>query len=175
MTETAKRLRQLGVPHARARAGATLLVSAGIALGIAAAGLWLAPRAPAIAVAWLAIAGVAAFAVLAVRRAGRGAAPQVVGPLIEKMSNARAGSVVGTLALGVGASAELFALADARAAGAITAAAPQVHRILARGTRRHVVAGALVATAGAALFVAASPASGRAAFWHPLRTIAGAL
>jgi hypothetical protein len=82
VTETAKRLRQLGVPHARARAGATLLVSAGIALGIAAAGLWLAPRAPAIAVAWLAIAGVAAFAVLAVRRAGRGAAPQVVGPLI---------------------------------------------------------------------------------------------
>ena len=172
MTETAKRLRRLGLPHARARAAATLLVSAGIALAIAAAGLWLAPRAPVIAVAWLGIAAVGAFAVWAVRRAGRGVAPQVVGPLLEKMSNARAGSVVGTLAPGVGASAELFALADARAAGTITAAAPQVHRILARGTRRHVVAGALVASAGAALFVAASPASGRAAFWHPLRTIA---
>jgi hypothetical protein len=177
VTETAKRLRRLGLPHTRARAGAMLLGSAGVALGIAAAGLWLAPRAPAIAAAWLGITAVAAAAVWALRRAGRGADPQVVGRLLENTSNARAGSIVGTLAPvggtpGDGASAELFALADALAARAVTAAAPQVNRVLARGTRRRLVVGAVAAAAGAALFVAASPASGRAAFWHPLRTIA---
>ena len=179
MTETAQRLRRLGRPHARGRAGATLLGSAGVALGIAAAGLWLAPQAPAIAAAWLGITVVAAAAVWAARRAGRGADPQVVGRLLENTSHARAGSVVGALAPaggapGDGASAELFALADARAASAVTAAAPQVDRILARGTRRRLVVAAIVAGAGAALFVAAAPASGRAAFWHPLRTIADA-
>jgi hypothetical protein len=171
VTETARRLRRLGRPHARARAAATLLGSAGVALAIAAAGQWLAPRAPAIAAAWLGIAAVAAVAVWAARRARRGAAPEIVGRMLETTSHARAGSVIGTLAPGDESSAELFALADARAASAVTAAAPQVDQILARGTRRGLLVGALAAVAGAALFVAASPASGRAAFWHPLRTI----
>ena len=34
--------------------------------------------------------------------------------------------------------------------------------------------GTVAAAAGAALFVAASPAAGRAAFWHPLRALADA-
>ena len=174
MTETAKQLRRIGRPHARARAGAALLASAGVALGIAAAGQWLAPRALAIGAAWLGIAAVAAFAVWAMWRAGRGAGPQIVGHLLETTSNARAGSVVGTLSPREGASAELFALADARAASAVTAAASQVDRILARDTRRRLVVSAIVVGGGAALFVAASPAAGRAAFWHPLRTIADA-
>lgn len=179
MTETAKRLRRLGLPHGRARAGATLLLSAGVALGIAAMGIWLAPRAAAVAAAWVGIAGVAAAAVWAARRADRGTAPQVVGRMLEGASNARAGSVVGALVpaggtQGEGASTELFALADARAASAVTAAAPQVDQILARDTRRRLVVGAVAAATGAVLFIAASPASGRAAFWHPLRTIADA-
>ena len=45
MTQTAVRLRRLGLPHARARAGAVVLSSAGAVLAVAACGLWLAPRA----------------------------------------------------------------------------------------------------------------------------------
>ena len=178
MTETAKRLRRLGLPHARARAGAALLASAGAALGIAAMGLWLAPGATPVAVAWLGIAGVAAAAVWAARRSVRGADPHVVARVLERASQSRAGSVVGTIVpaggTGAGVSAGLFALADARAARAVTQAAPQVDRILARATRRRVAVGAVAAGLGATLFVMAAPAAGRAAFWHPLRTIADA-
>ena len=39
MTDTAARLRRLGGPHARARAGAVLLTSAGVAFAIAGAGV----------------------------------------------------------------------------------------------------------------------------------------
>jgi len=50
-----------------------------------------------------------------------------------------------------------------------------VRRVLARGTRASLLAGATAAALGAALFVAASPAAGRAAaFWHPFRTLADA-
>ncbi len=66
------------------------------------------------------------------------------------------------------------ALADARAARVVAAAAPHVDRQLARETRRRLVAGAVAAAAGTALFVAAAPAHGRPAFWHPLRAIADA-
>src|SRR5439155_485379 len=79
VTDTVVRLRQLGGPHARARAGAVLLASAGVAFAIAAAGLALAPRVAAVVVAWLLIAGSAAAAVWLVRRAGRPTAPAAVG------------------------------------------------------------------------------------------------
>ncbi len=177
MTETALRLRRLGGPHARARAGAVLLTSAGVAFGIAGAGLTLAPRVAAVVVAWLLIAGIAGAAVWLVRRAGRPAAPAAVGRLVETAAGGRAGSVVGVLApaASAGASAELLGLADARAAAAVVRAAPAVRRLLARGTRASLVVGAGTAALGAALFVASSPGAGRAAaFWHPLRAIADA-
>ena len=177
MTDTAVRLRRLGGPHARARAGAMLLTSAGVALAIAAAGLALAPRVAAVVVAWLLIAGIAAAAVWLVRRAGRPAAPAAVGRLVETAAGTRAGSVVGLLApaASAGASAELLGLADARAAAVVERAAPVVGRLLARGTRTSLAMGAGTAALGAALFVASSPGAGRAAaFWHPLRAIVDA-
>ena len=98
MTDTAVRLRRLGGPHARARAGAVLLTSAGVAFAVAAAGLTLAPRIAPVVGAWLLIAGIAAAAVWLVRRAGRPAAPAAVGRLVETAAGTRAGSVVGVLA-----------------------------------------------------------------------------
>src|SRR5439155_344048 len=177
VTDTAVRLRRLGGRHARARAGAMLLTSAGVALAIAAAGLALAPRVAAVVVAWLLIAGIAAAAVWLVRRAGRPAAPAAVGRLVETAAGTRAGSVVGLLApaASAGASAELLGLADARAAAVVERAAPVVGRLLARGTRTSLAMGAGTAALGAALFVASSPGAGRAAaFWHPLRAIVDA-
>jgi len=165
------------LPHARARAGAVLLSAAGLALAIAAVGLWLAPRLAGVLGAWLAIAAVVAAAVGLARRARRHAAPDALGRLVETAAAARTGSVVGLLAPAPsrGLSAELLALADARAAQTVERAAPAVRHLLARGTRRGLAFALLAAAAGAALFIASSPAAGRAAaFWHPLRTLADA-
>jgi len=68
----------------------------------------------------------------------------------------------------------LSLVSESALAGAVMAAAPHLRRILTRGTRRQLVVGTVAAALGAALFVAASPGSGRAAFWHPLRAIADA-
>jgi len=179
VTDTALRLRQLGSPHARARAGAVLLTSAGVVLALAAAGLALAPRVAPVVGAWVLIAGVAGAAVWLAQWASRLVAPSVVGRLVETATGAetRAGSVVGLLAPGrtAGASPELWRLADQRAVLVVSRAGPAVRRILARDTRGWVVGGAVVAALGAVLFVAASPAAGRAAaFWHPFRTLADA-
>ncbi len=177
MTHTAARLRRLGLPHARARAGAVLLMSAGVACGIAAAGVALAPRVAAVLGAWVLIVAVGGAAVWVARHAGRRAAPAAVGALVEAAAGTRAGSVVGLLAppATAGASADLFGLADRRAAQVVARAAPVVGRRLARGTRASLAVGACAAAVGAGLFVAASPAAGRAAaFWHPLRTLADA-
>jgi len=46
MTETARRLHQLGAPHARVRALAVVLAGLGMALAAAALGLVLAPAVP---------------------------------------------------------------------------------------------------------------------------------
>jgi len=177
VTDTALLLGRLGRAHARARAGAVLLTSAGVALAIAGAGLSLAPQVAPIVAAWVLIGGIVVVAAALASRAGRRAGPPVVGRLVESTAQTRAGSVVGLLSPGAtaGASRELLALADARAAAVVAGAAPAVSRLLARGTRRSVAAGVAVAGLGAALFVASAPAAGRAAaFWHPLRAIADA-
>ena len=174
MTETAVRLRRLGLPHARARAGAILVSSAGVAFAIAAAGMMLAPRVSAVLAAWAAILGVAGAAGWAAARAGAAAAPPALGRLVEQTAGTRSGSVQSTVAPVAGrsgASADLFALADRRAARIVEQATPQLRRALAQETRRALGVAAGVALAGAALFLAASPATGRAAFWHPLRTL----
>ncbi|HYK82226.1 MAG TPA: hypothetical protein VEU55_03710 [Gemmatimonadales bacterium] len=177
MTATAARLRRLGLPHARARAAAVLLMSAGAAGSIAAAGLALAPRPGAVVGAWVLIAVVAGTAAWLAGRAGRRAAPPAVGRLVEAAAGSRAGSVVGLLTrvTTAGASADLLGLADRRASQVVERAAPAVRRRLAQGTRTALVAGSSTAALGAALFVAAAPTAGRAAaFWHPLRTLADA-
>jgi len=150
---------------------------------VAALGLWLAPRALAVASAWLVIAGVVGWALWAGRRARRGAELRVVGRMVERVTEARHGSVVGALPVSTsggdeagetGTSAALAALADARAAGIVAAAATRVDRLLARDTRRRLAQGVLAAVAGGVLFLAASPARGRGAFWHPFRALADA-
>ena len=179
MTDTAARLRRLGRPHARARAGAVLLTGAGLALAIAGAGVALAPRVAAVLAAWLAIAGVAAAAARLAARAGARAAAAPVGRLVEAALGERPGSIVGLLAPSQspppGASGDLWRLADARAAAVVDRAAQAVHRVLARETRGSLLAAGIAATVGTVLFLAASPTAGRAAaFWHPLRTLADA-
>src|SRR5205809_1070869 len=60
-------------------------------------------------------------------------------------------------------------------AGGVGGTGAAVGRTLADGTWRGLAGAAAVAAVGATLFVAAAPASGRAAaFWHPLRTLADA-
>jgi hypothetical protein len=173
VTETAQRLRRLGQPHARARALAVVLGSAGAVFAAAALGLALAPRLTGVALGWACIAASGLAAVWAVRRALREAAAAPVGRLVEAAAQTRAGSIVGVVspaAAARGTSPALLAAADARAARVVERAAPAVDGLLSRTTRRRVALGAAAALAGAALFVATSPASGRAAaFWNPVR------
>ena len=82
MTETARRLRRLGLPHARARAFAVVLGGLGAALAWAALGLALAPAVPGVTVAWVLIALSAAAAVWLGRRARREAADAPVARLV---------------------------------------------------------------------------------------------
>ncbi|HEV8264027.1 MAG TPA: hypothetical protein VGQ06_03685 [Gemmatimonadales bacterium] len=171
MTETAVRLRRLGLPHARARALAVVLGSAGAVLAAAALGLALAPRLAGVTFAWALIAASAAGAAWAVRRSRREAAAAALGRLVERAAGTRAGSVVGVVSPTAGTGSQaLLGVADTRAARVVERAAPAVDALLGRATRRRVVFGAAAALAGAALFVAAAPASGRAAaFWNPVR------
>jgi len=177
MTETARRLRRLGAPHARARALAVLLGGLGAALAAAALGLALSPAVSGVTLAWGLIVASAGAATWAVLRTRHEAAAPALGRLIESAAGGRAGSIVGVVSPtagkggGTGSSAALLLAADTRAAAVVSFAAPRVDGVLRRTTRRRVAAGAGAALTGVLLFVAGSPASGRAAgFWHPLRT-----
>src|SRR6059036_3392590 len=175
MTETARRLRCLGTPHARARALAVVLGGLGAALAAAALGIALSPAVSGVTLAWVLIAASAAGAIWALRRTRRESTAPVLGRLIEDAAGGRAGSIVGvispTAGQGSGSSAALLLAADTRAAAVVSFAAPGVSGVMRRTTQRHVAAGAGAALVGVLLFLAASPASGRAAaFWHPLRT-----
>jgi len=176
MTETARRLRRLGLPHARARAFAVALGGLGAALAAAAMGLVLSPAVSGVTLAWVLIALSAIAAVWAALRARREAADAPVARLVESASGGRAGSVVGvvtpTAGKGDGTSSALLLAADTRAAAFVSFAAPTVHGALRRTTRQRLAVGIGAAVAGALLFVAAAPppASARAAaFWHPVR------
>ena len=89
MTETAIRLRRLGLPHARARALAVVLGSAGAAFAAAALGLALAPGLVWVALAWMLIVASGVAAVWAVRLTRREAAAAAVGRLVETAAGAR--------------------------------------------------------------------------------------
>src|SRR5256885_16482588 len=123
---TAVRLARLGLPHARARAGAVLLASLGIACALAGLGVWLAPHAAGVLGPWIAIVAVVAVAVWGTRRAQRATTPPALGRRAETEAGARAGSVVGLLAPAPagGVWAGLLALADARALQAVVRAPP---------------------------------------------------
>src|SRR6267143_1992079 len=174
MTETARRLRRLGAPHARARALAMVLGGFGAALAAAALGLALAPAVSGIALAWALILVSAVAATWAVLRARREAATPALGRLVESAAGGRAGSIVGvvspTAGKGSGSSAALLLAADTRAAAVVSFAAPQVDNALRRTTRLRVATGAGAALAGALLLAASAPNAGQAAaFWHPVR------
>jgi len=174
MTETARRLRRLGAPHARARAFAMVLGGFGAALAAAALGLALAPAVPGIALAWALILVSAAAATRAVLRTRREAAAPALGRLVESAAGGRAGSIVGvvtpTAGQGSGSSAALLRAADTRAAAVVSSAAPQVDSAMRRTTRLRVAGGAGAALAGAMLLAASAPNAGQAAaFWHPMR------
>jgi hypothetical protein len=174
MTETARRLRRLGAPHARARAFAVVLGGLGAALAAAALGLALSPAVSGVGLAWALVVASAGVATWAVRRTRHDAAAPKLGRLIERAAGGRAGSVVGVVSPTAGegtGSAALLLVADSRAAAVVSLAAPSVDRDMRRTTRRRVAAGAGAALTGVVLFLAGSPASGRAAaFWHPMRT-----
>ncbi|MGE5758797.1 MAG: hypothetical protein ACM37V_00400 [Gemmatimonadota bacterium] len=175
MTETRRALRQLGRPHAGARAAAVLLAGAGAALGVAALGVRLAPHVTAVVAAWLGIAAVSAVAFRFARRAARSASALPLARAAEAAAGARSGSVATLLAAprAEGASAALFAVADRSAASIVTRVAPAVRRVLARTTSGSVALGALLALLGGTAFVAAAPGAGRAeGFWRPWRIIA---
>src|SRR5438445_284037 len=120
---TAVRWAALGLRHDRARAGAVLLASLGIAGALAGLGVWLAPHVAGVLGAWIAIVAVVAVAVWGTRRAQRATTPPALGRRAETEAGARAGSVVGLLAPAPagGVSADLPALADARALPAFVA------------------------------------------------------
>ncbi len=172
MTRTATGLRRLVLPHTRARIAGVLLAAAGGALTVAAGAIALAPQPLAVAAGWLALLGVAAAAAWAARRTIDAAAPGNVGRLVEQAAGLRAGSVMTLVAPPAAASGQspaLFSAADERAARLVETSAPDVRRTLGAAARRRLASGFAAALLGAVLFVAAAPASGRAAaFWHPL-------
>jgi len=175
MTETARRLRRLGAPHARARALAVVLGGLGAALAAAALGLALSPAVSGVALAWALIMASAGAATWVVLRTRREADAPALGRMIEGAAGGRAGSIVGvvgpTAGKGAGSSAALLLAADTRAAAVVSFAAPGVSSALRRTTLRRMSYGAGAALTGVLLFLAGSPASGRAAaFWHPVRT-----
>ena len=175
MTETARRLRRLGAPHARARAFAVLLGGVGAALTAAALGLALSPALSGVTLAWALIVASAAAATWAVLRTRHDADAPALGRLVESAAGGRAGSIVGvvspTAGKGTGSSAELLLAADTRAAAVVSVAASGVSSAMRRTTLRRISYGVAAALTGGLLFLAGSPASGRAAaFWHPLRT-----
>jgi len=175
MTETARRLRRLGAPHARARALAVVLGGLGAALAAAALGLALSPAVSGVALAWALIVASAGAAAWVVLRTRREAGAPALGRMIESAAGGRAGSIVGvvspTAGKGAGSSAALLLAADTRAAAVVSFAAPGVSSALRRTTLRRMSYGAGAALTGVLLFLAGSPASGRAAaFWHPVRT-----
>src|SRR5712664_2432272 len=180
MTETARRLRRLGAPHARARALAVVLGGLGAALAAAALGLALSPAMSGITLAWALIVTSAVAALWAVLRTRHEAAAPALGRLIESAAGGRAGSIVGVVSPiagkgggrgGTGSSAALLLAADTRAAAVVSFAAPGGAGVMRLTTRRRRAAGGGVAITGMLLFLAGSPASGRAAgFWHPVRT-----
>lgn len=175
MTETARRLHRLGAPHARARALAVVLGGLGAALAAAALGLALSPAVSGVTVAWALIVVSAGAATWAVLRARREADAPALGRMIENAAGGRAGSIVGvvspTAGKGTGSSAALLLAADTRAAAVVSFAAPTVSSAMRRTTLRRMSYGAGAALTGVLLFLAGSPASGRAAaFWHPVRT-----
>jgi len=175
MTETARRLRRLGAPHARARAFAVVLGGLGGALAAAALGLALSPAVSGVTLAWALVVASAGAATWAVLRTRHEAAAPALGRLIESAAGGRAGSIVGvvspTAGKDTGSSSALLLAADTRAAAVVAFAAPGVDGVLRRTTRRRMAAGAGAAITGVLLFLAGSPASGRAAgFWHPVRT-----
>ena len=175
MTETARRLRRLGAPHARARALAVVLGGSGAALAAAALGLALSPAVSGVALAWALVVASAGAATWVVLRTRREADAPALGRMIESAAGGRAGSIVGvvspTAGTGAGSSAALLLAADTRAAAVVSFAAPGVSTALRRTTLRRMSYGAGAALTGVLLFLAGSPASGRAAaFWHPVRT-----
>ena len=175
MTETARRLRRLGAPHARARALAVVLGGLGAALAAAALGLALSPAMSGVALAWALIVASAGAAAWVVLRTRREADAPALGRMIESAAGGRAGSIVGvvspTAGKGTGSSAALLLAADTRAAAVVSFAARDVSTALRRTTLRRMSYGAGAALTGVLLFLAGSPASGRAAaFWHPVRT-----
>src|SRR5438309_3569161 len=175
MTETARRLRRLGAPHARARALAVVLGGLGAALAAAALGLALSPAVSGVALAWALIVASAGAAAWVVLRTRREAGAPALGRMIESAAGGRAGSIVGvvspTAGKGAGSSAALLLAADTRAAAVVSFAAPGVASAMRRTTLRRMSYGAGAALTGVLLFLAGSPASGRAAaFWHPVRT-----
>jgi len=175
MTETARRLRRLGAPHARARAFAVLLGGIGAALAAAALGLALSPALSGVTLAWVLIVASAAAATWAALRTRHEADAPALGRLVESAAGGRAGSIVGvvtpTAGKATGSSAALLLAADTRAAAVVSSAAPGVSNAMRRTTLRRMSYGAGAALTGVLLFLAGSPASGRAAaFWHPLRT-----
>src|SRR5436309_12757583 len=91
MTETARRLRRLGAPHARARAFAMMLGGLGAALAAAALGLALSPAVSGVTVAWMLIVASGVGAIWGLRRARRAAAAPVLAGLIEKAARGRGG------------------------------------------------------------------------------------
>src|SRR6201988_5562801 len=97
MTETERRLRRLGAPHARARAVAVALGGVGAALPAAALGLVLAPAVPGVTLGWVLILASAAGAAWAIRRARREADAPTLGRLVESTAGGRAGSIVGVV------------------------------------------------------------------------------
>jgi hypothetical protein len=177
VTETTHTLRRLGLPHARARALAVLLGGAGVALAVAAMGVRFAPHLAPVLGAWVTIVAALVAAGLLARRAFASATASPLARAAEAVAGARSGSVAALLTAprGPGASAALFDVADRRAAGVVAQSAPALSRDLGRTTIRGLVSGVFAVAVGAALFVAAAPAAGRAAgFWRPWRALSDA-
>jgi hypothetical protein len=182
MTETGRWLEKRRRELTRRFAGAWLAVALGGALGAFALGavlgrLGLYRAAPvAVLLAWAVAPAVIALGFLAFRRRRRGLAVRELARTVERAGGARDGAIGGAAAWHQGSgSASLAAAQDRWAAGWLAEHGRGALTVVRRGSRRTLATGGVALAAGALVFAAARPFSGRGAeVWNPFAVIARA-
>ncbi|NIM48474.1 MAG: hypothetical protein GTN62_02165 [Gemmatimonadales bacterium] len=176
MTETRRWLEARRRELARWVAGAGMLLTVGLILGILAGGVILArlgfyQRVPVLVlVAWLGVLGTVGWGLERLRRKLRRLGVMFLAEAVERAAGRRRGSIAGVAAWdsGVG-SASLASLADGRAASWLADQGSAALRSVRRQATASARVGALLFVAGAVVFATSGPGAPQsAALWRPL-------
>ena len=174
MTQTRQWLESRRAELRRREAMAVLAVTGGAVFALFGLGLVLAAagvyqRAPVVAlVAWLAVVGVIAGGMVALRRRLRAFNLRTLARAVEEQGRLRRGTVWGMVGEPGSGSRSLFAIADSTTLGWLSSHGRGALTPVRKKGMRSVWAGALVGLVGASLFLWAGPTDEEGgAFWRP--------